>query len=628
MEIRILPSNIANMIAAGEVVTRPASVVKELMENAVDAGADMIRVVIRDSGRTLIQVIDNGCGMSPDEAVLCFERHATSKISSAEDLMDIGTFGFRGEALPSIAAVAQVSLKTRREEDEVGCEVVFADSKHVSTEAASVPKGSNFMVRDLFYNIPARRKFLKSDNVEFRHIVSEFTRVALTRPEVGFTLTHNDRDVYVLKPAKSLKFRIQDLLGTNVANEIVDIDASTSVAHIYGFAGRPDLAKKSLGNQFFFVNGRYFKSPYLHKAVMKAYENLIPEGVTPSYFIYMDVNPHAIDVNVSPTKTEIKFEDDSVIFQVLYACIKETLGRNSFGHGIDFDVEGAPQLPVFSKKFDEFRQISEPQFGKDPTYNPFDNDGFPSEPESFRNSFQTIPPDSIPEMSGHGSMQELGSGIGQENGSRPYSSYTDVRQDYGKLFEDKILPSKAVLVIRNRFILTSVKSGVMAIHIRRARERILYDQFLEAISRNGHITQTALFPVQIQVGVEGRLILEEHSGILSAAGFDIRPLGNDTVAVGGVPEGCSAEPGKVQVMVSDLITALSDDHFNLQETMESTMAERFAKIGATGDDRPVTAIEAQRLIDSLFACSNPEFTSSGHRTMAMLSAEELENMFK
>ena len=622
MEIRILPSNIANMIAAGEVVTRPASVVKELMENAIDAGADQVKVIIRDSGRTLIQVIDNGCGMSPDEAVLCFERHATSKIGSAEDLLSIGTFGFRGEALPSIAAVSQVSLKTRRAEDEVGCEVVFADSKHVSTEAASVPKGSNFTVRDLFYNIPARRKFLKSDNVEFRHIVSEFTRVALTRPETGFSLTHNDKEIYVLKPAKSLKFRIQDLLGTNVANEIVDIDARTSVAHIYGFTGRPDLAKKSLGNQFFFVNGRYFRSPYLHKAVMKAYENLIPEGVTPSYFIYMEVDPHAIDVNVSPTKTEIKFEDDSVIFQVLYACIKETLGRNSFGQSIDFEVEGAPELPVFSKKFNEFRQISEPQFGKDPTFNPFENDGFPSEPNNFLNSFQAVSP------SDSGAAIPVQPDNGFQGGYPDYSSYVDKRQDYGKLFEDKMMPSKSVLVLQNRFILTGVKSGVMAINIKRARERILYEQFLEAISRNGHITQTVLFPVQVQVGVEGRLIIEEHSDILSAAGFDIRPFGNDTVAVGGVPEGYSAEPGKVQVMVSDLVTALSDDHFNLQETMESAMAERFAKIGATGDDRPVTNIEAQRLIDSLFACSNPEFTSSGHRTMTILTAEELENKFK
>ena len=276
MDIRILPSNIANMIAAGEVVQRPASVVKELMENAVDAGADQVTVVITDAGRTLIQVIDNGCGMSPDEAVLCFERHATSKIASAEDLEDIRTFGFRGEALASIAAVAEVTLKTRREEDPVGCQVEFADSKHLATVETAAPKGSNFSVRNLFYNVPARRKFLKSDNVEFKHIVEEFTRVALTRPEIGFTLIHNGRDIHVLKPAKSLKFRIQDLLGNNAVDKVVDVAAETSVVAVSGYVCRPDAARKTVGSQFFFVNGRYFRSPYLHKAVMKAYEDKAP----------------------------------------------------------------------------------------------------------------------------------------------------------------------------------------------------------------------------------------------------------------------------------------------------------------------------------------------------------------
>ncbi|MDE5889447.1 MAG: DNA mismatch repair endonuclease MutL, partial [Bacteroidales bacterium] len=379
MDIRILPSNIANMIAAGEVVQRPASVVKELVENAVDAGADQVTVVIKDAGRTLIQVIDNGCGMSPDEAVVCFERHATSKIATAEDLMDITTFGFRGEALASIAAVAEVTLRTRREEDEVGCEVMFADSTHQATNVVSAPKGSNFAIRNLFYNVPARRKFLKSDNVEFRHIVEEFTRVALTRPEIGFTLVHNDKDIMVLKPAMSLKFRIQNVLGSRVANEVVDVNADTSVVRLYGFVGRPDLAKKGLGNQFFFVNGRYFRSSYFHKAVMKAYENLLPEGVTPSYFIYLEVDPRTVDVNIHPTKTEIKFEDDSVIFQTVFACIRQALGQNTYDR-IEFDRKDIPEIPVFTRNMEEFRPISEPQIGLDPNYNPFENDGFTADP--------------------------------------------------------------------------------------------------------------------------------------------------------------------------------------------------------------------------------------------------------
>ena len=331
------------MIAAGEVVQRPASVVKELMENAVDAGADEVSVTVTDAGRTLIQVIDNGSGMSPDDAVLCFERHATSK----------------------------VVLRTRREEDEVGVEVHLSGSEHLSTREVAAPKGSNFAVRNLFYNIPARRKFLKSDNVEFRHILEEFQRVALTRPEIAFTLTHNGRDIHVLKKAKSLKFRVTDLLGPQLVGEVMDIEADTSLVRIHGFVGRPEAAKKTLGNQFLFVNGRYFRSPYLHKAVMKAYEALIPEGTTPSYFIFLEVDPSTIDVNIHPTKTEIKFEEDSVIFQTLYACVREATARGGAGGDIDFDNPEARELPVIGPRFGEYRPVSIPTAGVDPTYNPF-----------------------------------------------------------------------------------------------------------------------------------------------------------------------------------------------------------------------------------------------------------------
>ena len=604
MEIKILPSNVANAIAAGEVVQRPASVVKELVENAVDAGATQVTVVIKDAGRTLIQVIDNGCGMSPDDAVLCFERHATSKIASADDLMDITTFGFRGEALASIAAVAEVTLRTRREEDEIGCEVQFSDSTHLSTEPVSAPRGSNFQVRNLFYHVPARRKFLKSDNVEFKHIVSEFTRVALTRPELGFSLSHNDRDIFVLKPAKSLKFRIQDLLGSNAVNELVDIRVETSIMTLTGYVGRPDLAKKSLGNQYFFVNGRYFRSPYLHKAVMKGYENLIPEGVTPSYFLYLEVDPHTVDVNIHPTKTEIKFEDESVIFQIIYAGIRETLGKNSFAGGMDFEREGAPQIPVFTKNFEEFHPVTEPSVGLDPTFNPFENDGFPQEAMYF-------------------GPQNVTSGQTADG----TSAYVSRDQNYGKLFEERTLPTKAVLTLQNRYILTSVKSGVLVINIRRARERILYERFLNILSKNGHQTQTTLFPVTVQVGVENMMLFKEHSDLLSSLGFDITPFGNDTVVVNGVPEGYSAEPGKVQTMVGDLMLALSDDHTSLGATMVSSLAEKFARLGASSGDGVPSGIEAQRLIDSLFACENAEYTSSGHKILSLLTAEELEKRF-
>ena len=637
MDIRILPSNIANMIAAGEVVQRPASVVKELMENSVDAGADQVTVVIQDAGRTLIQVIDNGCGMSPDQAVLCFERHATSKLHTAEDLNNILTFGFRGEALASIAAVAEVTLKTRREDDEVGCQVDFADSQHVATNEIATAKGANFSVRNLFYNVPARRKFLKSDNVEFKHIVTEFIRVALTRPDIGFTLTHNGKDVYVLRPAKSLKFRIQDVLGSNIASEIVDICAETSIVEVHGFTGRPDAAKKGLGNQYFFVNGRYFRSPYLHKAVMKAYEGLIPEGYTPSYIIYLDIDPQAVDVNIHPTKTEIKFEDDSVVFQILYACIREVLGRNSFGDSIDFDREGVPDIPAFGKNFDEFRPISEPQTGTDASYNPFDNDGFPSEASHFDNAvvYGGGPNAAAPVQTDIFGTDDWAQS-GQNFDRSAYHSYgygtnagafLEKRDDYGKLFEDKISPSKSVLVLQGKYIITTGRSGLMVINIHRAMERILYDRFLNAMSRNEHVTQTSLFPVSVQVGVENMCLISEHSQMLSDLGFDIAPFGTDTIVVNGVPEGYSAEAGKVQTMIGDLLLILAEDHSALPEMMAANMASRFARLGAFSADPVTNPMEAQRLIEQLFACENPEYTSAGRRVMSLLPVEEIDKKF-
>ncbi len=596
------------MIAAGEVVQRPASVVKELMENSVDAGADQVTVVIQDAGRTLIQVIDNGCGMSPDQAVLCFERHATSKLHTADDLQNILTFGFRGEALASIAAVAEVTLKTRREEDEVGCQVDFADSQHLATNEIAAPRGANFSVRNLFYNVPARRKFLKSDNVEFKHIVTEFIRVALTRPDIGFTLTHNGKDVYVLRPAKLLKFRVQDVLGPNIANEVVDIHTETSVARIYGFAGRPDAARKGLGNQYFFVNGRYFRSPYLHKAVMKAYENLINEGVTPTYLIYLEIDPQSMDVNIHPTKTEIKFEDDSVLFQVLYACVKESLGKNSFGESIDFDREGVPEIPVFGKNFEEFRTISEPQIGQDSSFNPFDSDGFPNAKwTEAENGFERAE-DSYRES-------YIPKGV------------IEKRDDYGKLFEDRISPSKSVLVVQGKYIVTTGRSGLMVINISRAMERILYDRFLGALSRNEHVTQTALFPVTVQVGVENMYVFSEHSELLAGLGFDISPFGPDTVVVNGVPEGYSAEAGKVQTMIGDLLLILAEDHNALPEMMVANMASHFARLGALSAEAVTNPMEAQRLIDELFACENAEYTSTGRRVMSLIPIEEIDKKF-
>lgn len=604
-ELKVLPANVANMIAAGEVVQRPASVVKELMENALDAGAASVSVIIADSGRTLIQVIDNGCGMSPDEAVLCFERHATSKIASAEDLDAISTFGFRGEALASIAAVAEVTLKTRRKCDDVATEVVFANSQLVSQEETSAPLGSSFAVRNIFYNVPARRKFLKSDNIEFKHIADEFVKVALTRPDISFNLIHNGRDVYALKPAKSLKFRILDLLGSNVASDVVDIAADTSLARISGFIGRPDSAKKTPGNQFFFVNGRFFRSPYMHKAVMKAYGEFMPEGLTPPYFIFLEVDPRSVDVNIHPTKAEVKFEDETVLFQVLYACVKETLGKNAFGASIDFDTEGAVSLPVFGRGFEEYRPAAAPKMDIDPQYNPFDP----------------------PPVSGGYDFSDYSPKQAEPAPQAPGYGHVEKSQDYGKLFESTVLPTTQILTVQDKYIVTSSRSGLMVVNIRRAFERILYEKFLSALSQGTFVSQSSLFPEQVQVGVENRLLFDEHADMLKSLGFDISPFGNDTIVVNGVPDGFSCEGGKVQDMVSDLILILSEDHSSLQETMYSSMAEKFAVLGSASAKMPSSPFEAQHLIDSLFACENAELTSRGRRILNIITVDELDKKF-
>lgn len=584
MELKILPPGIANMIAAGEVVQRPASVVKELMENAVDAGADQITVAVTDAGRTLITVVDNGCGMSPDDAVLCFERHATSKIATAEDLGKIISFGFRGEALASIAAVAEVTLRTRREEDQVGCEVEFAAGEHLATRETSAPKGSMFSVRNLFYNVPARRKFLKSDNVEFRHIAEEFTRVALTRPEIAFTLIHNDRDIFVLKKAKSLKFRIMNLLGTNIAEEIADVEADTSVVRISGYAGRPDSARKTLGNQFLFVNGRYFRSPYLHKAVMKAYEGLIPEGATPSYFIFLETDPSSVDVNIHPTKTEVKFEDDSVIFQILSAAVKKAVGANTFTGDIDFYSPRSEEVPVVGKLTGEIKGLSGFTPKVDTGYNPFSN----------------------------------------ESGKGNYRTGDTLKQDFSPLFNDAPARAQGLLVFQGKYIIAPSDSGIMVVSVRRARERLLFDRFLDAVSKNTPVTQSALFPSTIQVGVASRTLFDENAGLLSSLGFDITPFGTDTIVVNGVPEGFSCESSAVRTMVDNLTVILSEDKTSLKTGMLSAVAEKFAVLGASGNDSAISPTEARALVDSLLASSNPEFTSRGKRILSLIGTDEIE----
>ncbi|MCI5482155.1 MAG: DNA mismatch repair endonuclease MutL [Bacteroidales bacterium] len=634
-KLQVLPAQLANMIAAGEVVQRPSSVVKELVENAVDSGADRIDVIISDSGRTLIQVIDNGCGMSASDAVLCFERHATSKIATSSDLEAIMSYGFRGEALASIAAVAEVTLKTRREQDESGTQVVIGDSGKLRSSGVSTPKGSNFIIRNLFYNTPARRKFLKGDNVELRHIVDEFVHIAVPHPEIAFSLVHNGRQLYVLKKAKSLKYRIMDVMGMNVADTLVDLSAQTSELNVSGFIGTPRSAKKTQVNQLFFVRGRFFRSPYLHKAVMKAYEEMIPEGVTPAYFIFLDADPSAVDVNVSPTKTEIKFQNESIVFQIIYACVKETLGRNSFGASLDFESEGSIDIPIIGDGFAAYRDANPLTFGGgNPNFNPFDPDSSlpPSGSTPSGNVSGQFFPDSGSSSGGSsGGGAGLGadasgaSGGGQAGRYQDYPPRMGKDQSYGVLFESKCMSN--TLVLHKRFILTPVASGLMLVNCRRAFERILYERMLKALSSNNHVSQKALFPVQVQIGVQERLILEGASETLERLGFDITPFGTDSVVVNAVPEGMSCEEGKVRTMLDDIVAVLSEPGSGLQEVLNQRMAARFAALGAASFEIGSDPMAPRRLIDTLFACENAELTPGGRKIVAIVGIDEIENKF-
>ena len=410
----------------------------------------------------------------------------------------------------------------------------------------------------------------------------------------------------MVKAAKSHKFRIQDLLGASVVGDIVDIQADTTIASLRGYVGKPESARKTLGNQFFFVNGRYFRSPYLHKAVMKAYENLIPEGSTPSYFIYLDVDPATVDVNIHPTKAEIKFEEDQLLFQTVFAAVKEAMGRSSVAGAIDFDNPEARDIPVVGTRFEEYRPSSIPTAGVDWNYNPFEEE--------------------MPGRAGHDAYGEAGP-VTPDLGLAGYSHHVDRSQNYGALFEERTLPTTQILIVQGRYILTQSASGLMAVHIRRARERIFYDRFLKALTAQAHVTQTALFPVQVTVGVESRLLFDEHAELLKKLGFDITPFGTDTVVVNGVPEGYSAEAGKAETLVEDLLLILRDDHSALPGVMEQTLAQKFAVLGASGGEKLSSPLEAQRLVDRLLQSDNPEFTAAGKKILSIIPADELEKRF-
>ena len=610
--IKVLPSHIANLIAAGEVVQRPSSVVKELMENAVDAGATQIVLIANDSGRTLIQVIDNGVGMTRQEAQICFERHATSKIEKAEDLYSINTFGFRGEALASIAACADVILKTRKAGEETGTEVHIAENNIISSTTVSTPQGCNIAVRNIFYNIPARRKFLKSDNVEYRQIVSEFIKVAITRPDIEFKFIHNSKEIYTLSVVANLKQRITQVSGKDMAKDLIDVQADTTVVTVRGYVGRPTSAKKNQPNQYFFVNGRYFKSPLLHKAVLKAYTNLIPDGSFPSYFIFLNIEPENMDVNIHPTKTEIKFENDVVIFEILSAAVKEAIGEGAFIPSIDFDTEGAPEIPAvpYNTKY-----IAPPKINFDPLFNPFKEELNARKAMEFaHNEFETQAPAISYFKDEEGTAESSDGFFGGICSEEPKHESVEAE-------------GRPLIQIRGKYIITTVKSGLLIIDIKRAKERILYERYLGSMTNARPAIQENLFPQTMDLDHCSYTLLMEDQEKLKELGFDIRPFGSDCIVVYGVPSALADEQLDIKECIDNLIADLSEVGKDFDAEFKSRMAMKMVKAGKRGSSLSIGHAEAQGIIDALFACSQPDRSPSGELCMDIITLEELAARF-
>ncbi len=598
--IKLLPDSVANQIAAGEVIQRPASVVKELVENSVDAGGKNITVIIKDSGKTLIQIIDDGSGMSETDARLSFERHATSKITTASDLFTITTKGFRGEALASIAAVAMVELKTRKADSETGVIIVINGSKTEKQEPCSCPPGSSFSVKNLFYNIPARRKFLKSDNTEMRHIVNEFQKIVLAHPDIRFYLYHNDTEVYNLS-AGNLRQRIIGVFGKQINQDLITLETETSLIVIKGFIGKPENARRTFGEQFFFVNNRFMKHPYFHKAVAEAYQNILPPEAIPSYFIFMEADPASIDINIHPTKTEIKFEDERAIWQILMASVREALGRFNIVPSLDFENEALIDIPVRSSS----GHIPEaPRIDINPQYNPFDGEEKNYERPGFVERFEKE---------------------NTENWEKLYSSFEKENEDPDRFARLKDSLRK-FFQIRNKYIICPVKSGLMIIDQKRAHERILYERFLNCLSSERTVSQTDMFPVTSEVNPSDYYILKEIENELELLGFRIQFSGNNKITINGRPAGSeSSDPVEMlQILVEEYKTTKSDPSTGAREKIASAMAGA----SAIPYGKTLNQNEMEDLFDSLFACSTPNYSPKGKPVVNILTLEELDKRFK
>lgn len=594
--IKLLPDSVANQIAAGEVIQRPASVVKELMENSVDAGAGNIKVIIKDSGRTLIQVIDDGSGMSETDARLSFERHATSKISSAHDLFEIRTKGFRGEALASIAAVSMVELKTRKIEEESGTLVILKGSKVEVQEPCSCPPGSSFAVKNLFFNIPARRKFLKSDNTEMRHIITEFQKVVIAHPEIKFSLFHNDNEIYNLVSA-NLRQRIIGVFGKQINNDLINLETSTTLINIKGFIGKPENARRTYGEQFFFVNNRFMKHTYFHKAVIEAYQNILPPESIPSYFIFMEIDPQSIDVNIHPTKTEIKFEDERSIWQILMASVREALGRFNIVPSIDFENEGLIDIPVSST----FRSIPDPpQIEINPGYDPFSGEEKVSNQDRLIERFE------------------------RENISGWEKLYTALERE--ERVPAEFDTERRFFQVRNKYIICPVKSGLMVIDQKRAHERILYERFLENLNNNKSFSQTELYPVTFELNPADIFVIREIENEVKMLGFNLSIEGNNKVVINGRPSdiGVSDPVMMLEILLEEYKRTQADPSAGVREKVAIAMSGA----SAIPYGKSLAKDEMEDLFDALFACNSPNYSPKGKPVINILTLEEIDKRFR
>ena len=607
--IKLLPDNIANQIAAGEVVQRPASVVKELLENSIDAGSTDVKLIIKESGKALIQVVDNGKGMSHIDARMCFERHATSKISSAEDLFAIKTMGFRGEAMASIAAVAQVELKSRREEDELGVLIQIEASEVKKQEPVSTPVGTLTCVKNLFFNVPARRNFLKSNAVEMRHIVDEFQRVALANPEVAMSLYQNDLEMYQLSSGKLSK-RVVGIFGKKYQDQMAACEEETDLIKVYGYVGKPEFAKKTRGEQFFFVNNRFIKSNYLNHAVMTAFENLLPEGSFPFYTLFIEIDPRHIDINVHPTKTEIKFDDERTVYAVIRAAVRQALGTHNIAPAIDFSQD--VNFANFAPKSEPVKSTS----AADRDYSQF---------KTFERKQDTSHWEKLYE----GLKTEISQ---QEESNRqmeihPEAQSTITLGSAANVSEEKVSqkPDASYFQIHKKYIATHVKSGLMLIAQQAAHERILYEKFLNQISRRSGASQQALFPQSLKLNSADFSLIHDIREELNAIGFEFSDFGDNSIVINGVPADLKSVNEKA--LFEGFIEQFKLNQSELSISNDENIARAIAKRSALKVGTSLSAQEMSSIIDQLFACKSPNYSPEGKKTTFILELDKVDQFF-